>query len=176
MKKVTYIPNKRFYAYTTLTAGEKYTVESEYTTGAYDDDNPKVRYYRVRNDRGEFYDYRSELFEEVKTVSASKIDKEIAELEEKLERLREARQRSTVKNVFYRAYQDDNDSGSFEDGMENVLNDLSNLICDDHNFSEGMSLYFYTDGPENTGIALDGDYVWSIIQDGSRTILVCKDA
>ena len=60
--------------------------------------------------------------------------------------------------------------------MENVLNDLSNLICDDHNFSEGMSLYFYTDGPENTGIALDGDYVWSIIQDGSRTILVCKDA
>ena len=177
MKKVKYIPNRRFYSYSTLTAGATYTVESEYTTGAYDDDNPAVRWYRVRNDRGEFYDYRAELFEEVKSISARKIDKEIAELEAKLEQLREARQRTAVKNVFYRAYEADIDTGSFEDDLDSALVTLSDNIGTNENFTEGLSLYFHIGDAENTGIALDTDYAWSIVEDGNgRCILVCKDA
>jgi hypothetical protein len=80
MKKVKYIPKLTSYAYTTLTAGKTYTVESQHTRGKYN-----ILFYEVQNDHGVFHLYVADSFEDVEDVKhQTKLDREIAVLEGKL--------------------------------------------------------------------------------------------
>lgn len=180
--KVKYNANPRFYPYSTLTKGRVYEVVGKYKIGraqlsGYMHCEDPVEFYTVVNDRGDKYDYCSEVFDEVVATTNESLEDTIAELEQKLADLKAERERNKCKNVFYKAYKAALDNDDFEDAIDTALVSVTDVISDALYLPLGIALNFYDgDDEKTTGIRLDSDYDWSIVQNRhGQNILICKE-
>lgn len=101
--------------------------------------------------------------------TVSEIEKNIAKLQEKLERLlleKEKAEPEFEEYGFYTLYK----NTMLLSDADAVLGELNDIVGD--HFKCGMHLYFDSGGtPTNTGIVLDKDYIWEIIDN----VLIVKN-